>query len=323
LKKSRLFYAIFLYCYASLMYLPFASSKVYAETVELKGLAKQSYMARYMYKEYVKPHPERPNFSAPVNWLHECFSVEGVPMEKIAPMKPKGKKVVLQLHGGAYIYGITDWYRQLAVKESEMAGRVPVYLVEYRLAPEYRHPAALEDAFTAYSYLLEEGYAPKDIIVLGDSAGANLALALALYLRDKGLEQPKCLLLLSPWTSMDNDLPYRALNYDKDLVLGSIGSDAKNMLSKLTYGKGMEKDPYVSPRYADLTGLPPLLIQAGGYEMLLDDALLLAEAAKKYGVKHKLTVYPEMSHDFQVFLPQMQESVQAFAEMAAFIKDLK
>jgi len=88
-------------------------------------------------------------------------------------------------------------------------------------------------------------------------------------------------------------------------------------------GKGQEKNPYVSPRYAELTGFPPMLIQAGGYEMLLDDALLLAEAARKASVQHKLTIYPEMSHDFQMFLPQMKESADAFAEMAVFVKGLK
>ena len=311
-----------LYSYALLLTLPLACSKASAEGIALQGMAKQSYMARYLYKEYVKT-PERPAFSAPKGWTYDVYTIEGVPMERLATKKKRGANVVLQLHGGAYLWGLTDWYRQFAVKQAELTEASEVYLVDYRLAPDYKYPAALEDAVTAYQHILDMGISAKNIIVMGDSAGANLALALALYLREHKMPLPQSLVLMSPWTTMKENLPSRYANYKHDLILGELGADAQKLQSKLTYGEGAEANPYVSPLYADLTALPPMLIQTGSYDMLLDDARFLAEVAKKYKVPCQYTVYPEVPHVFQVMLPTLKESEDAYKEIAEFVKKNK
>lgn len=316
--NKKLLYGAFLYSYGLLLSLPLACSNAYAEGIALQGLSKQSYMAKFLYNEYVKDHTERPAFSAPKGWTYECYSTKNVPVERLSSKKTKSKKVVLQLHGGAYIYGLSNWYRSFAVKQADIAHASQVYLVDYRLAPEHKYPAALEDAIAVYEQLLLDGINPKDIIIMGDSAGGNLALALSLYLRDNNMKQPQCLILMSPWTTMKENLPSRAANYEKDLILGSMGADAQHL--KLDYANGEEGNPYVSPLYANLKGLAPMLIQTGSYDLLLDDSRLLAEAAKKYGVIHKLSIYPEVPHVFQVMLPMMLESKNAYSEIEAFVK---
>lgn len=131
-------------------------------------------------------------------------------------------------------------------------------MVHYRLAPEYPFPAALEDAFKAYEYILNQGVEPENIIVIGDSAGGNLALELAVYLKEHNMPQPKMLILISPLTTFANDLPSRGYNMDRDLVLGRNASPLYKAVVDSTYSKGTDlKNPQLSPLYANLTGLPP------------------------------------------------------------------
>ena len=133
-----------------------------------------------------------------------------------------------------------------------------LYMVHYRLAPEYPFPAALEDAFKAYEYILNQGVEPENIIVIGDSAGGNLALELAVYLKEHNKPQPKMRILISPLTTFANDLPSRGYNMDRDLVLGRNASPLYKAVEDSTYSKGTDlKNPQLSPLYANLTGLPP------------------------------------------------------------------
>ena len=162
--------------------------------------------------------------------------------------------------------------------------------------------------------------APQDIVVFGDSAGGNLALALSLYLREHNKPQPGALILISLWTTFETNLPSRKNNADRDLILGKINPRMYNEVSKPSYGKGLAaKDARISPLYANLQGLPPMLIQAGGYEMFLDESVALAKKAAADGTVVTLTVYPGMSHDFALLLPELKNSIDSFKEIRDFV----
>jgi len=193
-------------------------------------------------------------------------------------------------------------------------------MVNYRLAPRHTYPAALDDAMTAYRFMLKKGYKPENIIVFGDSAGGNLALALSAKLKEEKLPQPALLILDSPWTTLETESPSRKESVKRDLVLGEINPGMFHEINHPTYAKGMNlSDPHLSPIYGDLTGFPPMLIQAGGYELFLDDGMKLAKKAAADNVKVTLTVYPGMSHDFALCLPELQDSIDSFAEIRDFI----
>ena len=196
-----------------------------------------------------------------------------------------------------------------------------IYCVDYRHAPVYRYPAALEDAATFYQGLLARGTRPSDIIIFGDSAGGNLAVALALHLRDKGLPQPAALILLSPWADFEHkDGTSRTENFTKDKVLGEGTPFAPHLRKTPPYAGSLPlDDPRLSPIHADLSGLPPMLIQTGGYDLLLTENEQLAEKAKADGTSVTFTVYPEMPHVFPLVLPELAESFVALEEMRDFV----
>lgn len=206
------------------------------------------------------------------------------------------------------------------MRQSVLSNARDTYMVDYRIAPRYPYPAALDDAFTAYQSLLKGGCDPKSIIVFGNSAGGNLALALSLKLKDEKLPQPGLLILDSPWTTMETISPSRQGSVKKDLILGEINPNMFYEINHPSYAKGAKlDDPYLSPLYGDLTGLSLMLIQTGGYEVFLDEGMKLAEKAASDDVKVTLTVYPYMSHDFPFCVPEIQDSVDAFEEMQSFI----
>ena len=192
-------------------------------------------------------------------------------------------------------------------------------MVHYRLAPQHVYPAALEDAESAWEVLRSRGLAASDIVLCADSAGANLALALCLELRRRGRSLPGFLALLSPWACMELDSPSRRNNARRDCVLGEGGPLHHVVSTPSPYAGALDlSDPRLSPCYADLSGLPPMLIQAGGHEVLLDDALALAAKAASDGVEVSLTVYPGMPHDFAILLPNLPESRAALRELRDF-----
>ena len=193
-------------------------------------------------------------------------------------------------------------------------------MLDYRLAPQNAYPAALEDAVKAYKGLLEMGYKSDDIILMGDSAGGNLSLALAVYLRDNKISQPKAIVLLSPWTYLGTNLPAHTNNLEKDKILGSKNKFMLTEVSNPSYAKNIDiTNPYVSPAYADLTGISPMLIIAGGDELLLDDTALVSAHAKAVGVEITEKIYPGMSHDWDILLPELPESKAMNEQIAQFI----
>ncbi len=165
------------------------------------------------------------------------------------------------------------------------------------MAPEHPYPAALEDAVLAYTWLLGQGYLPEQVIIAGDSAGGGLTLATAFYLRDHDMPLPAALITMSAWTNLN----YRSWAPE---YVGTASAD----------------NPYISPIYGDYHGLPPLLMQVGGGEQLLNDTIAVVQKAKAAGVDVQQTTYPGMFHVFQILFPELPEANAAWAEVEAFIK---
>lgn len=236
-------------------------------------------------------------WTLPEEYVLETLDIDGLVMEYIHKRDAKSDKIILQLHGGSYTRSLSDagiYYRRTAARYAEISGG-GVLTVDYRTAPEHPYPAALEDALGAYAWLLEQGFGPEDIIIAGDSAGGGLALAVAMYLRDNEQALPAGLIIMSVWANLDYAVitpPY--------------------------VGDNDPADPYISPLYGDFSGFPPMLMQAGGSDMLLGDSVAVAQKAEAAGVDVKLTIYPDMVHVFQLFF-EMKETDNAWTEAAAFI----
>ena len=291
--------------------------------IRMETEEKQAYVAEKMEKLFHSPSvaaaTEKP-FSPPDGWVYERYGLGDCNMERLENPKEKSHRIVLQLHGGGYINPLGNGHRSLCVKQMVLAGAKSGYMLDYRTAPEHTYPAALEDAINAYEDILAKGADPKEIVVFGDSAGGNLALELSLYLREHNRPQPGAVVLISPWTTFETNLPSRKRNAERDMILGKINPHMYNEVKKPSYGKGLSaKDPRLSPIYADLKNFPPMLIQAGGQELFLDESIVLAKKAAEDGTEVTLTVYPDMSHDFALLLPELEDSVVSFKEIRDFL----
>jgi epsilon-lactone hydrolase len=241
----------------------------------------------------------------------------GVDGEWIVPADAPRDKAILYFHGGGFRLGSIASHRDLIARLAEASG-CRVLAINYRLAPEHRFPAALEDALAAYAWLREQGFAAQDIALAGDSAGGNLVLTTMLSLRDRGEALPAAAALMSPWTDLaatGESFQSRA-TADPIHQRSMIVALAKGYLGE---GGGDPLNPLASPLYADLAGLPPLLIHAGDRETVRDDATMLAEKAKAAGVDVELKVWDGMIHVFQMFaeIPQAREAIAA---IAAFLR---
>jgi len=227
------------------------------------------------------------------------------------------RRVLLYLHGGGYCSGSIKSHRRL-VSEAGRAGRLRTLALAYRLAPEHPFPAALEDAATAWRFLLRQGYAPAQIAVGGDSAGGGLTLALALALRDRGESQPGCLWLLSPWSDLTLS---GATLASKDAEDPLIHRGYLAELGAAYRGATDPRDPRVSPLFADLRDLPPTLIQVGSAETLLADSTRLAAALGAAAVPVTLEVWPEMIHAFPMWNAALASGRLALAAAGRFLTE--
>ena len=253
----------------------------------------------------------------------DCFTMTEVPMENfrmelLQPKEqPNTEKIILQLHGGGYVGAMRNAYRMFAGLYSEVSRGMAVLTPDYRVAPENPYPAALEDAFAAYCYLLEEGWFADQIIVAGDSAGGGLAMALCHYLKDHGKSLPCGIVAMSPWTDLTASGESYDTNYERDPLFGKTRDS-------LIYNKEYirDNDPlnaYISPLYGDFRGFPPMLIQVGSYEMLLSDSVSVAAKAREQGVKVRLSIYDGMFHIFQMAAKMLPESKRAWVEIGKFM----
>lgn len=234
--------------------------------------------------------------------------------------KPNRERVILQLHGGAYIGAMKHAYRSFAGLYNEVGKRISVLTPDYRVAPEHVYPAALIDALDSYEWLLRNGYTEDQIIVAGDSAGGGLALALCLCLKDNGRKLPSGVITMSPWTDMTASGPSYKDNFEMDPLFGNTED---SMLWNREYaGDADVTNPYLSPLFGDYTDFPPMLIQVGSCEMLLSDSVLVAEKAKAAGVKVRLSIYEGMFHVFQMAPLALPESKRAWVEIGKFLECL-
>lgn len=222
---------------------------------------------------------------------------------------------LLYLHGGGYVRGSLDTHAELMGRLARTTA-MPILGLDYRLAPEHPYPAAVEDAVAAYRWLLDAGFPPRTIVIGGDSAGGGLAVALLLALKDADLEQPAGAVLFSPWTDLSGSGASVRSRAEADPMVnaGALGAMAAQYL-----GTTPATTPGASPLFGDLAGLPPLLIQVGDAEILLDDATRLDERARAAGVDTTLRVFADGFHVFQA-VPAIPEAGEALADAAAFCR---
>jgi len=253
-------------------------------------------------------------FLLPPATVHcQPVDVNGVPGEWVtAPAAGHGG--ILYLHGGGYTVGSTNTHRGLVARISNLT-TLPVLLIDYRLAPEHPFPAALEDAVTAYRWLLAQGIDHSRIVIAGDSAGGGLALATLVALREAGDQLPAGVFCISPWTDLTGCGDSIRSREEQDPVLSM-----KSLQRDVNYYAGGQDllSPFISPIFADLAGLPPLFIQVGTDEILLDDSRRIAENAQKAGVDVTLEVYEGMFHVFHM-VPNMPETKKAMLHIGYFI----
>ena len=223
--------------------------------------------------------------------------------------------VVLYLHGGGYAYSARA--HDSLIANVALATGLRVYAVDYRLAPEHRYPAQLEDARAAYARMLAEGVLPERIIVAGDSAGGNLALALLIDLRDSGEPLPAAAVCLAPWTDLTNAGASMLANEPYDWIDKAMA----DKWARAFCGDVDAADPRVSPVNAELSGLPPIYIQAGDAEILIDQIRAFCQAADAQGADVRLTVWKNMTHVFQAFGDELGEAQEALADLGRFVRD--
>jgi acetyl esterase/lipase len=237
-----------------------------------------------------------------------------VPGLRVTPANARADRAVLYFHGGGYVIGGPRSHGKLAAQIAH-AARSEVWLVDYRLAPEHPHPAAFEDALSAYRWLSQQESARR-IVLAGDSAGAGLALALAVSIRDLKLPPPSAMVLISPWTDLTLSGESQRTHRDRDPMLRRawLAACAAHYAGALPL-----ESAALSPLFADLSHLPPMLIQVGSEEILLSDSERLAERAELAGVSVRLSRCEGMWHDFQVHAGMLAEADRALAEIGAFL----
>jgi len=243
-------------------------------------------------------------------------TINGVPCEWVTLEETDQNRVLLYLHGGGYVFGGPDSHRDIAWRLAEAAG-MRVLVADYRLAPENPFPAAVDDATACYRWLLEEGFSANEIAIGGDSAGGGLAAATMIQLKNLGLPQPRCGILLSPWLDLTVSGQSVETNAEDDAMLTA---NALTTMAKHYLGDWDRKAPLASPLFADLSGLPPILIHVGSTEILLSDSERFTERLNAAGSSVRLDIWPKMPHVFQVFAARVPEGKQAIAQLGEFLR---
>ncbi len=246
----------------------------------------------------------------------EPVTANGVKAEWVSAPDADPGRAILYLHGGGYVIGSINTHRSLAARLSR-AAKARVLVIDYRLAPEHPFPAAVDDSVAAYRWMLAQGLKASRIAVSGDSAGGGLTAATLVAIRDAKLPVPAAGALLSPWVDMEG---IGESMTSKDSVDPMVHKDGLLGMAKAYLAGQNPRTPLAAPLYADLTGLPPLLIQVGTAETLLDDSSRLAERAKKAGVNVTYEPWENMIHVFQLFAPMLDEGQQAIEKIGAFVR---
>jgi monoterpene epsilon-lactone hydrolase len=251
----------------------------------------------------------------PAGLVREPREVNGVPAEWVSARGAAADRAVLYLHGGGYVLGSIGTHRELAARISQASG-ARCLVIDYRLGPEHPFPAAVEDAVKAYRWLLDVGYAPERLAIAGDSAGGGLTVATLVALRDAKLPLPATGVCISPWVDLAGEGESMTT---KEAVDPMVTRGPLLALAKHYLGGADPKAPLASPLWADLRGLPPLLIHVGTNETLLDDSTRLAERARKAGVDVELEAWPEMIHVWHAFAAMLPEGREAIERIGAHL----
>ena len=236
---------------------------------------------------------------------------------RISPRQGARAGTLLYLHGGGYCIGSPLSHGVMVSRFAAVMG-VPAIVPNYRLGPEHPFPAAVEDGVKAWRHLLDAGLDPARMVIAGDSAGGGLTLATLIAIREAGLPRPACAVPLSPWADMacDGDSFVSRAAVDPIVQQAMI-----RQLAAMYVGDADPLQPLASPMRGDLSGLPPLLIQVGDRETLLDDSRRVAERARAAGVDVRLEIEPGQIHVFQIFARQLDEGMAAIRRMGAFIRE--
>ena len=255
-----------------------------------------------------------PSYRVPSSVRITPAEINGVPGEWLEGPKPSNA-ILLYLHGGGYFGCSPETHRGITATLAKENFRV--FSADYRLAPEHRYPAALDDAVAVYRGLLAEGHSPRSIVVAGDSAGGGLALCMLVSLRDAGVALPAAAALFSPWTDLAATGESVRTNARRCAMFNGpdIAPSARYYLGKLPLDT-----PLASPLYADLKGLPPLLLHVGADEILRDDSTRLAERARAAGVSVQIKIWPVVPHAWQLAPHKIPEARQSLRETSDFLR---
>lgn len=248
----------------------------------------------------------------------EGLDANGVSCRWVMGAGARRARVILYLHGGGYQIGSAISHHNVMARLSQ-ASRCHVLGVNYRLAPEHRFPAPIDDVLAAYQWLLDQGIQPSNIAFCGDSAGGGLAIAVLVALRDRRMPLPAAAATMSPWVDLEATGNSYVTHADSDPVTQRA---MIALMAKTYMGKTADlRDPLASPIHANLAGLPPLLIQVGEREVLLDDARTLAQRAQAAGVMVHFKIWDGMIHTFQLFAGRLQEADAAIREVGEFLNE--
>ncbi|MDX9953724.1 MAG: alpha/beta hydrolase [Anaerolineae bacterium] len=241
--------------------------------------------------------------------IQQPVSANNVPCHWLIPQNSPANRALLYLHGGGFVFGLSPQHLQMGAWLAQKM-HTRILMADYRLAPDAPFPAALDDSTAAYHWLLQQGIPAQNIVVAGDSAGGNLTLTLLLKLRDSGEPLPAAAACLSPVTDLSRD---HAHPEHRDPLLSPR---AMQLYTRSYVGNHDARDPWISPVFGDLRGLPPLLIYAGEDEILRADALQITEVAQAAGVDVRLEIAPRLWHVWQLFLelPQARQSLEDIAQ---------
>ncbi len=256
------------------------------------------------------------HYVIPADVRVDAVSANGVAAEWTTTPAADTSRVVMFLHGGGYVSGSLVSHRHMVAQLGREA-HARTLALDYRLAPEYPFPAALEDTLAGYRFLLAQAIAPHRIALCGESAGGGLAIAAMISLRDAGESLPACAWLSSPWTDLAQSGETMTTKAEVDPLI------QKPYLDELAaaYSHGADiRNPLVSPIYADLRSLPPLLIHVGSSEALLDDSVRIAAVAGAAGVRVTLDIWPDMIHAFPLFYSQLAMARQVLAQAGGFVQ---
>ncbi len=269
------------------------------------------YMPLWLTRWAIKQSVNRVKLSADIT--HSHISADGVPCEWIVPKNSATDQVLLYLHGGGFVLGLTSLHLEMVAYLAQKLG-MRVLMVDYCVAPEFPFPAPLDDCVSAYRWLVKQGFSGQNIVVAGDSAGGNLTITTLMTLRDAGDPLPAAGACLSPVGNMEARGGLLKGQYDP-----LLHPRAATLYNKSYVADNDPRTPLLSPVFGDWRGLPPLLVHCGEDEILREDAVQIEKLAKAAGVDVQLEIYPRMWHVWQIY-PSLPQAVQSLDDIAGFLK---